>query len=369
MRSRRGIFEAEEKCAVVNYKVGLKANWAKFAYKLPLHSQQRLLPTYKHLQECLVRIIAMGDLEGFPKHSYKNPDSLAAIAKRYRISEATIRRWQQAEKDQLAKQYGHYIKKEKRPRGRPPKLSKAQVQSILTFVEKLRSEWQPVTIRVVREYASVSLGQTLLPPYISRLLRRAGYTSQRAQKRPLQRQRATYGEEVKQFREQWMIHTLLSQQYLVMDESGIWNDAVLTRTYAAQGSRNSFVSCPDKGSRDTIVATLRGDGQKLPLFYIQHKRQKTKNKEVIQRAVKGMTESLMLEYIEEVLRPHTTPGQVLFMDQLSSHKTQRVKAKLAEIGLKVVYFPPKTAADLSPCDNCFFFIIQAMLQGERPIDC
>jgi hypothetical protein len=163
-----------------------------------------------------------------------------------------------------------------------------------------------------------------------------------------------------------------------MDESGIWNDAVLSRTYAAAGSRNSFVACPDKGSRDTIVATLRGDGQKLPLWYIRHTRQKTQNKVVVQQAVKGMTEKLMLQYlpcglpreisfssanetvklienttrpqeryIEEVLRPNTTAGQTIFMDQLSSHKTQRVRAKLAELGLRVVYYPPKTAPDLS----------------------
>jgi transposase len=180
-----------------------------------------------------------------------------------------------------------------------------------------------------------------------------------------------------------------------MDESGIWNDAVLSRTYAAAGSRNSFVACPDKGSRDTIVATLRGDGQKLPLWYIRHTRQKTQNKVVVQQAVKGMTEKLMLQYlpcglpreisfssanetvklienttrpqeryIEEVLRPNTTAGQTIFMDQLSSHKTQRVRAKLAELGLRVVYYPPKTVPDLSPCDNCFFSLYKRIFRAN-----
>lgn len=230
-------------------------------------------------------------------------------------------------------------------------------------MESTRAKWEPVTIRLVREYSSRSLGKTLAPSYVSRLLRRAGYTSQRAQKRPLQRVRPTYQQEIDKFRETWKINPLLASQYLVMDESGIWNDAVLSRTYAAAGSRNSFVACPDKGSRDTIVATLRGDGQKLPLWYIRHTRQKTQNKVVVQQAVKGMTEKLMLQYIEEVLRPNTTAGQTI-MDQLSSHKTQRVRAKLAELGLRVVYYPPKTVPDLSPCDNCFFSLYKRIFRAN-----
>jgi transposase len=317
------------------------------------------------LRERVLADLALGDLEGFPKRSYKNPDSVAAVARRYGISEGTVRRWQRAERDEALKHYGRFVeKKEKRPRGRPPKISKQELQSILEFVESTRAKWEPVTIKLVREYASRALGHTLSPSYVSRILRQAGYTSQRAQKRPLQRIRPTYQDEVKKFRDQHKVNPLLAQHYLVMDESGIWNDAVLSRTYAAVGSQNSFVACPDKGSRDTVVATLRGDGQKLPLWYIRHTRQKTQNKVVVQPAVKGMTEALMLQYIEEVLRPNTTPGQVLFMDQLSSHKTQRVRSKLAEIGLRVVYFPPKTAPDLSPCDNCFFSLFKRCFRAK-----
>jgi transposase len=106
------------------------------------------------------------------------------------------------------------------------------------------------------------------------------------------------------------------------------------------------------------------DGKKLRLFYIQHRRQQTKNKEVVKRAIKGMTEEIMLNYIDEVLAPNTVPGQYLLMDQLSSHKTARVRAKLESIGLRVIYFPPKTAPDLSPCDNFCFALFKRAFRAK-----
>jgi transposase len=149
-----------------------------------------------------------------------------------------------------------------------------------------------------------------------------------------------------------------------MDESGIWNDSVVARTYASAGSRSAGVACTDKASRDTVVATLRMDGHKLPLFYIRHSRQQTKQKAVVKRAVKGMTEELMLEYIQEILKPNTFPGMYIFMDQLSSHKTARVRQALSSIGLNVIYFPPKTAPDFSPCDNFFFALFKRIFRAK-----
>lgn len=57
------------------------------------------------LRERVLADLALGDLEGFPKRSYKNPDSVAAVARRYGISEGTVRRWQRAERDEALKHY------------------------------------------------------------------------------------------------------------------------------------------------------------------------------------------------------------------------------------------------------------------------
>jgi len=242
--------------------------------------------------------------------------------------------------------YGHGVcKKEKKPRGRPCKLSTAEREAILKFVERERANYEAVTVRSIRQFAASTLGKTLSASYVSRLLRRQGYTSQRATKRPASRVRATYEDEIREFRLKCTINPLLSSMFLVMDESGVWNDGVVSRTYALQGGRSAQVKCTEKASRDTVVATLRMDGVKLPLYYLEHQRQRTKNGLVVQKSIKGMTEALVLDYIEKVLAPNTVPGQYLLMDQLSSHKTVRVRAALAQLGLNIVYFPPKTAGE------------------------
>jgi len=54
----------------------------------------------------MVLDVAMRDLSPYSKYSPKNIDSLASIARRYHISESTIRRWINAEKEQSARLYG-----------------------------------------------------------------------------------------------------------------------------------------------------------------------------------------------------------------------------------------------------------------------
>jgi len=70
--------------------------------------------------------------------------------------------------------------------------------------------------------------------------------------------------------------------------------------------------------------------------------------------VKGMTEQFMLDYIDEILLPWMPPNSILFLDRLSSHMTTRVQQRFKELSITPIYFPPKTAPDLSACDNFFF---------------
>jgi transposase len=130
----------------------------------------------------MVLDVAMRDLSPYSKYSPKNIDSLASIARRYHISESTIRRWINAEKEQSARLYGHHIKKPTKRRGRPAKLSTTEIKQNLDYVERSRANWEPVTISVVRQYAAFKLGKSVSPSYVSRMLRKAGYTSQPSHK-------------------------------------------------------------------------------------------------------------------------------------------------------------------------------------------
>ena len=70
-------------------------------------------------------------------------------------------------------------------------------------------------------------------------------------------------------------------------------------------------------------------------------------------AVEGPTTRGVFEtYLERVLAPSLRPGQVVVMDNLSSHKGGRVKELIEERGCKLVYLPPYSP-DLNPIEEAF----------------
>ncbi len=136
-----------------------------------------------------------------------------------------------------------------------------------------------------------------------------------------------------------------------MDEAGVYDSDIHPYSYDFIGSGGAEVDVPATGQRDTIVATLRGNGDLLPPYYIQHQRAAPTQGRV---AIKGMNGKIMIEYINAIIALNVRPGDRIIMDQLGSHKTKAVKKRLEELGLTVEYFPAKTSSELSPCDNSFF---------------
>ena len=56
---------------------------------------------------------------------------------------------------------------------------------------------------------------------------------------------------------------------------------------------------------------------------------------------------IFLAYVEQVLCPALEPGDVVAMDNLSSHKVQGVREKIENAGASVLYLPPYSP-DLNP---------------------
>jgi hypothetical protein len=65
-----------------------------------------------------------------------------------------------------------------------------------------------------------------------------------------------------------------------MDETGCWNDHVVMRSYAPRSGAGPSIKTTPTCSRDTLVATLCADGTRLPPWYLQHRRQRTRNRVV-----------------------------------------------------------------------------------------
>ena len=71
-------------------------------------------------------------------------------------------------------------------------------------------------------------------------------------------------------------------------------------------------------------------------------------------AVEGATTAAVFEvYIEKVLVPSLRCGQGVVMDNLSTHKGERVRELVRSAGCKLPYLPPYSSPDFSPIEEVF----------------
>ena len=81
-------------------------------------------------------------------------------------------------------------------------------------------------------------------------------------------------------------------------------------------------------------------------------------------AVEGPTTKAVFEtYLEWVLAPSLRPGQVVVMDNLSSHKGPRVRELVEARGCELLYLPAYSP-DLNPIEQAFAKI-KALLRRAR----
>jgi transposase len=85
-------------------------------------------------------------------------------------------------------------------------------------------------------------------------------------------------------------------------------------------------------------------------------------------AVEGSTTTAVFEaYLEQVLSPSLGPGQVVVMDNLSSHKGSRTRELIEERGCELIYLPPYSP-DLNPIEEAFAKL-KALLQRAGARTC
>ena len=85
----------------------------------------------------------------------------------------------------------------------------------------------------------------------------------------------------------------------------------------------------------TFLAALRYDGLTAPM--------------VSDGAING---ELFLAYVEQFLLPTLREGDIVVMDNLSSHKVAGVKKAIESVGAQVLYLPPYSP-DLNPIEMVF----------------
>jgi transposase len=78
--------------------------------------------------------------------------------------------------------------------------------------------------------------------------------------------------------------------------------------------------------------------------------------------VEGATDALAFEsYVEHFLAPSLCKGQVVVLDKLGAHRTDRVRELIEEKGADVVFLP-SYSPDLNPIEEAFSKIKQLLVR-------
>jgi transposase len=131
-----------------------------------------------------------------------------------------------------------------------------------------------------------------------------------------------------------------------VDEMGANTSLAPLYAYSPRGER-AYVRVPrNRGPNTTLLSsmTLSGMGPSL--------------------AIEGATTAGVFEaYVERVLAPNLRPAQVVITDNLSAHKTERVRELVEQRGCELLYLPPYSP-DLNPIEEAFSKIKGLLRKAE-----
>jgi transposase len=124
--------------------------------------------------------------------------------------------------------------------------------------------------------------------------------------------------------------------FVWVDECGTHTSMTRLRGRAPKGER-AYGSVPrNRGKNTTLIASMTLEGAMGECM-----------------AVEGSTKAFVFEaYVERFLGPSLRPGQIVVMDNLSAHKTGRVR-ELIEGRSCELWFLPSYSPDLNPIEEAF----------------
>jgi transposase len=120
-----------------------------------------------------------------------------------------------------------------------------------------------------------------------------------------------------------------------IDETATTTKMTRLRGRARKGERLRARAPFGHWGTQTFIAALRHDGLTAPWIIDA-----------------PMNRNIFETYVETQLAPTLAPGDVVILDNLSSHKSERAKAILKERGAWFVFLPPYSP-DLNPIEMAF----------------
>lgn len=142
---------------------------------------------------------------------------------------------------------------------------------------------------------------------------------------------------MKRARKDWhhSVKRAKAKRLIFIDETGFSTNMTKPRGYAPRGKR--LVSRVPHGhwKTTTFVGGLTKSGIVAPML--------------LDGPINGAS---FKAYVEQVLAPVIRPGDLVVLDNLSSHKTAMVRKTLEDYGIRTRYLPPY-GPDLNPIENAF----------------
>ena len=159
--------------------------------------------------------------------------------------------------------------------------------------------------------------------------------------------------DVKAKREAWFESQLDldSEKLIFIDETWTTTNVARKCGRATKGERLRAGVPHGHWKTTTFVAGLRVTGMVAPM--------------VLDGPINGIW---FQAYVEQVLVPALSPGDIVIMDNLGSHKGPKVRAAIEAVGAKLLYLPPYSP-DFNPIENAFSKL-KALLRkaAERTVD-
>jgi len=264
---------------------------------------------------------------------YEEDLSTREIATRFQISESWARRVKQEHREQGKTCNATTRKRE--PKWVP----------LIPRIEQALAEQPDLTLKELK----AKLGTELNVGTLCRALKKLKLTLKKKVLKAAEQDRP----DVAQQRAEWKVMQagLDPDRLVFLDET--WAKTNMTRPRGRSLAGTRLIAKVPHGhwKTTTFLAALRTSGLTAPL--------------VIDGAVNG---DIFLAYVRQQLAPTLHPGDIVIMDNLSSHKKAGVREAIEAADAKLIYLPPYSP-DLNPIENAFSKFKRLLSSAEeRTVD-
>jgi transposase len=141
-------------------------------------------------------------------------------------------------------------------------------------------------------------------------------------------------------------HKTEPKRLVFVDEMGTNTSLSPLRAWSRRGERARCAVPRNRGKNTTLLSSMGVEGMGPSL------------------AITGAVDAQVFEtYLEQVLLPKLHPGRIVVMDNLSAHKTEKVRELVEGAGCELLYLPPYSP-DLNPIEEAFSKIKGILRKAE-----